>query len=195
MFFHSMCPGESIASTTGAKQGDPIFAVFATVYFSLTIQGALQAGKTSCPNVCVIAYADYVNLVGPGNEVSTWFHVLEESCQQRGLQFNASRCKAYSSTPSISQRVAHSLNISHAPNRVTVCGTPIGSPTYVNSIISATSQRTVDLIDQLTALPVSAHTKWVLIQRSLQRRMTHYKLAVPWFLLQGPLHHFQSSLT
>jgi hypothetical protein len=190
VFFRGMAPGEHLDITTGVKQGDPI----ATFCFCITLQAVLQSATDAHPEAHVIAFADDVHIVGPALAAKSAFATLIQKAQQKGLQPSLRKCTAFSVTPSASQAIAASLSIQHAAYGVVACGTPIGSPEYVKAFVQEKAHQATTLIDKLVVLPVSSQTKWILLHRSLQRKLNHLKFTVPWHILQHSLRSFEESV-
>jgi hypothetical protein len=190
VFFRGMDPGEHLDITTGVKQGDPI----ATFCFCITLQAVLQSATDAHPEAHVIAFADDVHILGLAPAAEEAFTTLIEQGQERGLTPSLHNCTAFSVTSSASQAVAASLSIQHATHGVVACGTPIGCTEYVQAFVQEKAQQATTLIDKLAHLPVSSQTKWILLHRSLQRKLNHLKFTVPWHILQHSLRSFEESV-
>jgi hypothetical protein len=191
VFFRGMNPGEYLQFTTGVKQGDPL----ATFLFCITLQDGLRTASQASPDAHIIGFADDIHVVGSADGAQLVFTSLLQQAHDRALTPSLHKCAAYSANPDFSHAVAQSLGIQHAADGVVACGTPIGTPTFVKQFVAAKAQHATSLINRLTELPISAQCKWLILQRSLQRKLNHLKFTVPWHLLQQPLQAFQHSVT
>lgn len=148
IFLRGMAPGAHITSTSGVKQGDPL----STFLFCLTLQDSLLATNHIHPAVQTVAFADDVHLVAPVDQCPQAFRTLMDHCAPLGLDPNHSKCRAFSFHSPSALHVAQQLQISHATDRVMVCGAPIGSEEFVTTTVTNITDHTTSLINKLLDL-------------------------------------------
>jgi hypothetical protein len=72
--------------------------------------------------------------------------------------------------------VSGALGIQHALRGVKAAGTPVGEAAFVAAHAEEFATKVCHLIDALDELPLPTQDRWLLLQGSLQLRMTH----LPW---------------
>jgi hypothetical protein len=167
-----------IQSQTGVRQGDPL----GPLLFALALQRSLQRTQEAAPSVAVIAYADDVNLVGHVQDLKVAFQVLqgENGAGGIGLRVQRRKCALTGGPRDEVASLAAELNIQHCPEGVTVCGTPVGSESYVESSLLCRASNVVDQITKLMKLPLAKQSQFALLRSSLSLRMVHLQRSLTW---------------
>jgi hypothetical protein len=97
-----------------------------------------------------------------------------------GLAPSLHKCPAYGTptTPAYTaaQQSARMLDIQNAANGFVAAGTPIGTDDYINAHMEDCAYQAIVLIRKLQDVspPLTAHAEFLLLSRSLQRRLTHF---------------------
>jgi hypothetical protein len=117
-----------------------------------------------------------------------------------GLAPSFHKCAVYG-TPSgpahtAAQQSAHILDIQHATDGLVAAGTPIGTDDYITAHMEDYSDQAIALIRRLQDLPpaLTAQAKFLLLSRSLQRRLTHFTRVVRPPLALSPLAKLQTTV-
>jgi hypothetical protein len=177
-------------------QGDPL----GPLLFALVLQRPLVAVATAHPAVHSIAYADDTYLIRPGPAVTAAFHTLVQHSAAIRLALSLHSCAVYGtpSTPEYmaAQQSAHILDIQHAAGGLVAAVTPIGTEDYITALIEDCANLAMALIRKLQDLPppLTAQAKFLLLSRSLQRRLTHFSRVVRPLLALGPLAKLQTAV-
>ena len=121
---------DPIPSARGVQQGDPLGPFF----FALALQPALQE---AAKHAMVMAYLDYVYILGEPDQVRLSFRSLVTSCEQFGLTCNLRKCWS-------TAQLIDDIPVEDAR----VLGANLGAFTPVPSTAAPT-----DLIEQISLLP------------------------------------------
>ena len=195
-FAHHPSGPIDVTSASGVRQGDPL----GSALFSLMGKRTLQAVKTAHPRVHPIAYTDDTYLIGPPDDMTGAFHTLIQAGANIRLQPSLHKCHVYG-TPgtaafNAARTVAQTLNIPHAQQGFIAAGTPIGPPAYVTQHVSAKADDVIATVTKLMSLspPLTAQTKFLLLSRSLQRRLTHFSRVCSPDTIRAPLSKLQAAV-
>jgi hypothetical protein len=110
------------------------------------------------------------------------------------------KCAVYGtpSTPAYpaAQQSARILDIQHATDGLVAAGTPIGTDDYITAHMEDCADQAIAFIRKLQDLPppLTAQAKFLLLSRSLQRRLTHFTRVVRPPLALDPLAKLQTAL-
>jgi hypothetical protein len=103
------------------------------------------------------------------------------------------KCTTSSVTLLVSQAVAASLPTKHATQGAVACATPISSPLFVTAFVQDKAHEATTLLENLTSLPVSSQTKWIICIARCNANLT-IKFTASWHHLQYSLRSFEESV-
>jgi hypothetical protein len=165
-----------ITSSAGVRQGDPL----GPFLFALVSHRLLKKVAEARPSVHPLAYSDDTYLVARGPDILYSIDALAKEGAAIGLTPSPHKCLLYGTPGTSAWHVAGILSeathIHHAEEGFIAAGTPIGTTAFVRGHLQAKADAVVELIRKLTSLPapLTAQSKYLLIARSLQRRLTHF---------------------
>jgi len=166
-----------LLSTSGVKQGDPI----GPLLFSLTLQPLLQKISAEFPGVRVAAYLDDTFLQGPPALVANAFSRLQSLGAAIHLKVVPDKSAIYSPTSASLAEISSLLpDIKDLSSEgLVVAGCPVGSPRFESDACKDAADRVCDLVDKLIQLDIPTQSQFLILTKSLQRKLNHLARCVP----------------
>jgi hypothetical protein len=133
----------------------------------------LQTTSLWNSEVRIIAYLDDVFLQGPKGAVAAAYEDLRSEATKVGLQMQSSKCTVYSTNASHAQDSGSQLGMRVNIEGITAAGCPIWKPAFVQQEARKQAEKTVNLLNTLSSLEVSAQDQLLLLRKSLQVKISH----------------------
>jgi hypothetical protein len=164
-----------VLSQSGVRQGDPLGHLLS----ALTLQGPLKM-VAELNQARPLAYADDTFLQGAPEPTIRAYQALTALAAPLGLHAQLTKCKVDSEDAAAASAVADHIELQHDPEGLLEAGTSIGTPAFQSTRADACANHTCQLMEELQALSLAAQDRWLLLNGSLQRRVTHLPRGCPW---------------
>jgi hypothetical protein len=168
-------PRTVVSSQSGVRQGDPL----GLLLFALNLQGPLEEvaamGLARPP-----AYADDTFLQGAPAPIMRAFAALTALADPLSLHSQPAKCAVHSGDHAAATTVASQLGVRHAPEGLLAAGTHIGTPSFQTTNAESCATRACHLMDELLALSLGDQDCWLVLHRSLQKRVAHLPRGCTW---------------
>jgi hypothetical protein len=204
------CGADVGTCQTGVRQGDPL----ASLYFACGLQPALLKLDNLVKNLdgaatgevhatrqwrSAAAYADDINLMGPGRCILTQFDVIRSIIRDdTGMEINASKCQLLTTQPAGPNRdqidsLALRLHIPVTTAGLKIMGIPVGCEEYAHEQLDNLMHRfseDYEVLQQFTA-----HQQWTLMLFCTSQRPAHLQRAMRRTWVAEHMNKFDVRLT
>ena len=165
-----------IWSQCGTRQGDRL----GMLLFCKVLQIPLAMVAALFAMICVIAFADDVQMAGYPDDVVPAVQLLCAETAKKGLTARFRKCYVYSPTLANAQTVANQLpGMQLAEHGIVVAGMPVGTDEFVKQELRKKADKTIAKIRMLRKTPVSRQDKRTVLTRAVQHEAMHLGRIAP----------------
>jgi hypothetical protein len=141
--------------------------------FDPALQTPLEEATAAVLDAHLVAVRDEVTLVGMLNRVEALYRALETHTHLLSLRVLPSKYAVYHPTATNAAALAQKPSLPHEAEGIVVAGSPIGSPSFVQTFSSKTARLVIRKVEKLMELPLELQHKHLLLRLSMVPRLTY----------------------
>jgi hypothetical protein len=115
--------------------------------------------------------------------VEALYWALETRTNPLGFHIRPSKCAVYSPTATDAAALAQKPSLLHKAKGIAVAGSPIGSPSFVQTFGSKTAEAVICKVEKLMETLLALQHKQLLLRLSMVPRLTYNCEQDPWTLM------------